>query len=50
LTFTLRSASPTVTTVIAEYSIVGYSRDGLSTLAGAVDEVLGEELQRFAAK
>jgi hypothetical protein len=50
LTFTLRSASPTATTVIAEYSVVGYSREGLSSIAAAVDEVLGEQLQRFAAK
>jgi hypothetical protein len=50
LTFTLRSASPTATTVIAEYSVVGYSREGLASIAGAVDEVLGEQLQRFAAK
>ena len=50
LTFTLRSASPTATTVVAEYSVVGYSREGLSSIAGAVDQVLGEQLQRFAAK
>ena len=50
LTFTLRSASPTATTVIAEYSVVGYSREGLSSIAGGVDQVLGEQLQRFAAK
>jgi len=50
LTFTLRGASPSATTVIAEYSVVGYSRDGLSNTAGAVDQVLGEQLQRFAAK
>ena len=50
LTFTLRSASPTATTVTAEYSVVGYSREGLSSIAGAVDQVLGEQLQRFAAK
>ena len=50
LTFTLRSASPTATTVVAEYSVVGYSRERLSSIAGAVDQVLGEQLQRFAAK
>jgi len=50
LTFTLRSASPTATTVIAEYSVVGYSREGLSSVAGAVDQVLAEQLQRFAAR
>jgi hypothetical protein len=50
LTFTLRSASPTATTVIAEYSVVGYSREGLTSIAGAVDQVLSEQLQRFAAK
>jgi len=50
LTFTLRSTSPTATTVIAEYSVVGYSREGLSSIAAAVDEVLGEQLQRFAGK
>ena len=50
LTFTLRKASDTATTVIAEYSVVGYSREGLASIAGAVDQVLGEQLQRFAAK
>ena len=50
LTFTLRSASSSSTTVIAEYSVVGYSREGLASIAGAVDQVLGEQLQRFAAK
>jgi hypothetical protein len=50
LTFTLRSAAPTSTTVIAEYSVAGYSHEGLSSSAGAVDQVLGEQLQRFAAK
>lgn len=50
LTFSLRSASPTSTKVAAEYSVVGYSADGLSSLAGPVDEVLGEQLRRFAAK
>jgi hypothetical protein len=50
LTFTLREASPSTTTVIAEYSVVGYSGEGLAGIAGAVDEVLGEQLQRFAAK
>jgi len=50
LTFTLRSASPTTTTVIAEYSVVGYSHEGLASISAAVDQVLGEQLQRFAAK
>lgn len=50
LTFTLRKASATATTVIAEYSVVGYSAEGLAGIAGAVDEVLSEQLQRFAAK
>jgi hypothetical protein len=50
LTFTLRSASATATTVIAEYSVVGYSREGLAGIAGGVDQVLGEQLQRFASK
>ena len=50
LTFTLREASPTATTVIAEYSVVGYSREGLAAIAGAVDEVLGEQLTRYASK
>lgn len=49
LTFTLRSASPTATTVIAECPVVGYSREGLSSVAGAIDQVLAEQLQRFAA-
>lgn len=48
LTFTLRSASPAATTVIAEYSVVGYSREGLSSIAAAVDQVLSEQMQRFA--
>jgi len=50
LTFTLREASPSTTTVIAQYSVVGYSGEGLAGIAGAVDEVLGEQLRRFAAK
>jgi hypothetical protein len=50
LTFTLRSASPGATTVIAEYSVAGYSPEGLASMAGAVDEVLGEQLRRFAAR
>jgi hypothetical protein len=50
LTFTLRESSPSTTTVIAEYSVVGYSGEGLAGIAGAVDGVLGEQLQRFAAK
>jgi hypothetical protein len=29
------------TTVAAEYSVVGYSRDGLESVATAVDQVLG---------
>jgi hypothetical protein len=45
----LRSASPTATTVIAAYAVVGYSREGLSSVAAAVDQVLAEQLQRFAA-
>jgi len=48
LTFTLRSASPGVTTVVAEYSVVGYSPQGLSSLAATVDAVLGEQMARFA--
>ena len=50
LTFTLRSASSTTTTVIAEYTVVGYSPEGLASIAAGVDEVLGEQLQRFAGK
>lgn len=50
LTFTLRSAAPTATTIIAEYWVAGYSPDGLSGVAGAVDQVLDEQLQRLAAK
>jgi hypothetical protein len=50
LTFTLREASPTATTVVAEYSVVGYSHEGMGDVAGAVDEVLGEQLKRYASK
>jgi hypothetical protein len=50
LTFTLHGTSPTATKVVAEYTVTGYARDGLSDVAGAVDEVLGEALRRFAAK
>ncbi len=35
LASTLRSTSSAATTVIAEYSVVGYSREGLASLAGA---------------
>jgi hypothetical protein len=48
LTFTLRSSSPNVTVVVAEYSVVGFTPDGLTAMAGAVDEVLGEQMARFA--
>jgi hypothetical protein len=50
LTFALREASPTTTTVIAEYSVVGYSHEGLASIAGAVDQVLGEQMKRYATK
>lgn len=49
LTFTLRSTSNTRTTVVAEYSVVGYSPGGLTSLAAAVDEVLAEQMKRFGA-
>ena len=48
LTFTLRSASATVTTVVAEYHVTGYSPEGLSSIASAVDQVLDQQLRRFA--
>jgi hypothetical protein len=48
LTFTLRSKTPQTTTVTAEYTVVGYSPEGLTELAKAVDEVLGEAMGRFA--
>jgi uncharacterized protein YndB with AHSA1/START domain len=50
LTFTLRSAAPGTTTVVAEYAVAGYSREGLGGLAGAVDGVLGEAMARFAKR
>jgi len=50
LTFTLRSNTPGTTTVAAEYTVVGYSREGLTELANAVDGVLGEAMRRFASK
>lgn len=50
LTFTLRSVSPEATAVVAEYSVVGYSREGLAQAASAVDAVLGEQLRRFAGQ
>jgi hypothetical protein len=49
LTFTLREASPTTTTVIAEYSVVGYSHEGMAGVAVPVDEVLGEQMKRYAS-
>jgi hypothetical protein len=39
-----------MTTVVAEYAVVGYSREGLTELASAVDGVLGEAMARFANK
>lgn len=50
LTFTLHSKSPGTTTVVAEYSVAGYSREGLAQLAGPVDGVLAEALARFAKR
>jgi hypothetical protein len=50
LTFTLRSEAPGTTTVVAEYAVAGYSREGLTELAGAVDGVLGEAMARFAKR
>lgn len=50
LTFTLRSTSNTRTAVVAEYSVIGYSRGGLTSLAAAVDEVLAEQMRRFAGE
>jgi hypothetical protein len=48
LTFTLRSGSAGATAVVAEYAVTGYSQAGLATLAVPVDEVLGEQMARFA--
>jgi hypothetical protein len=48
LTFTLRSGPAGATTVVAEYSVVGYSQDGLASLAATVDGVLAEQMARFA--
>ncbi len=50
LTFSLSSASDKRTTVVAEYSVVGYSSSGLTSLAPVVDQVLAEQMKRFAAK
>lgn len=50
LTFTLRSETPGTTTVVAEYAVAGYSREGMTELAGAVDGVLGEAMGRFAKR
>jgi len=50
LTFTLRSTSNARTTVVAEYSVIGYSHEGLTSLAAAVDEVLAEQMRRFGGE
>ena len=50
LTFSLQSSSPGVTTVVAVYSVVGFTRDGLTEIAASVDEVLSEQMSRFASK
>jgi hypothetical protein len=50
LTFTLRSTSSTRTTVVAEYSVIGYSPGGLKSLAVAGDKGLAEQMRRLAAK
>lgn len=48
LTFTLRGQASGTTTVVAEYSVAGYSREGLAGMAGPVDGVLGEAMARYA--
>jgi hypothetical protein len=50
LTFTIRGKTAGVTTATAEYSVVGYSSEGFTQLAGAVDQVLGEAMGRFASR
>ncbi len=50
LTFTLRSTSDKRTTVVAEYAVAGYSPAGLMSLAADVDEVLAEQMKRFAGQ
>jgi hypothetical protein len=50
LTFTLSSTSQARTTVVAEYAVVGYSPDGLTSLAAAVDEVLADQMKRFVGE
>jgi len=50
LTFTLRAVSDTATTVVTEYSVAGYSSDGFTSLAAAVDDVLAAQMKRFAAR
>jgi hypothetical protein len=49
LTFTLKAEGPGATRVVAEYAVSGYAPDGLAAIAGAVDQVLGAQLARFAA-
>jgi hypothetical protein len=50
LTFTLHSKTPGTTTVTADYSVAGYSREGLAQLANAVDGVLGDAMAQFAKR
>jgi hypothetical protein len=49
LTFTLESTKEGATHVRADYTVSGYSADGFTKLAEAVDGVLGKQLQRFAS-
>ncbi|MEM7278201.1 MAG: SRPBCC family protein [Pseudomonadota bacterium] len=46
MTFSL-SPGDTTTIVTLDYAVGGYSPDGLDTIAGAVDGVLGEQLARL---
>ena len=48
LTFKLSAAEGGKTKVVAEYTVVGYAADGFAQLAVAVDQVLAEQLKRFA--
>jgi hypothetical protein len=49
LSLTLRREPTGGTRVVAEYAVSGYAPAGLDQLAGAVDQVLGAQLARFAA-
>lgn len=49
MTFTLADAAAGKTRLTLDYKVTGASTSGLDKLAGAVDEVLAEQVKRFAA-